>query len=133
MRPIRGVSLAVGFLFACSEPGVGPENPRSGIATVVHAQSAIGGADVVRSDGTLIFDATGTPFVDPDGQCQGVTSPSGVVTSRCQGRLPVGAVLPSRAVIWDFATTGLTCLGSTEWQQTVTPSGSATDYCIVRP
>ena len=27
-------------------------------------------AGIVRSDETVVFDANGTPFIDPDGSCQ---------------------------------------------------------------
>ena len=89
------------------------------------------GADIIRDNATLVFDANGTPFLDTNGSCQIVSTNNnqGNRNARCEGQLPAGAVFPTRAIRWNYANTGFTCLGSTHWQQVVTPSGRAVDTC----
>lgn len=90
-------------------------------------------ADVVRGNGCIFFDANGTAFVDPDARVQIVATNNrrGNANVYCQGSLPAGATLPSRAMHFDFDNTGFSCLAGDDWKMTVTPSGRASFTCHV--
>jgi hypothetical protein len=101
--------------------------------TPVHSLAPAPGAaaDVLRTNGCVFFDANGTAWFDADARIQIVTTnnPRGNQNVYCQGSLPAGATLPDRAMQFDFASTGFTCVGGQEWKMTVSPSGQASFTC----
>jgi hypothetical protein len=91
------------------------------------------GADVLRTNGCIVFDANGVPVFDPEAQVQIVNTnnKNGNISATCKGQLPAPGVLPDRALRFNFENTGFFCIvpGNEDWQEVVTPSGQAHLTC----
>jgi hypothetical protein len=90
-----------------------------------------GPADVIREDGLCaFFDGNGDPFV-VDCTLQRVNTNNDKDTWNlwARGVLPEEAVLPDRAMHFDYASTEFTCEGSEDWRGTTTPNGRFSFSC----
>ena len=90
-----------------------------------------GPADVIRDDQACVFfDGNGEP-VGVDCTVQRVYTNNDKGTWNLWGKavLPEDAVLPDRAMHFDFDNTGFTCDGSEVWRGTLTPKGRFSISC----
>jgi len=88
-------------------------------------------ATIIRSDTAGFFDGNGNVIFLTDASVQFVetNNADGTTNIRAQATLPAGSVLPSKAQHNDFASTGFTCGGSTDWSGITTPSGQVSFTC----
>jgi hypothetical protein len=87
-------------------------------------------ADIIRGLGCNFFDANGSLYHIPGARLEVHTNNArGNTNVMCQGSLPDGAALPSRAMQFSFDNTGFTCNGSTNWKGQITPSGRFSFTC----
>ena len=91
-----------------------------------------GGAIVVDTYTCILLDGDGNPVEVPSSH--DVVTPSGNGNYSCKASVPPGS--GHGAVHWDYANTGSSCdipgAGTTtDWKETVTPSGEASLSCHV--
>jgi len=92
-----------------------------------------GPADVIREDqGCTFFDGNGDPIgVDCTVQRVYTNNEKGTFNLWGKADLPEEAVLPDRAMHFDYGNPGFTCDGSEDWKGTLTPNGKFSISCKI--